>query len=571
MPRYCPPTDGKTCLNALAPGDFSDGRDHRPLLRRIITTLRLGLDRADEIGDALFEESRALEIWQKALEDGPPAALDVTLAGLSVADDEEPGGAIAWGPASAIAAAPRPFSWLVGLTSRSWPRRASEDPLLPNHVVPQKHLDPLPIHESDRRDFRTICSMTDRQVVCSRARRDSEGRLNGVSPLYPQDIEEEFLAQSRVPEHAASEGDRLMSRPDEFASLPLARSATRAWIDWRSEHLTAHDGLISPGHPILIRALYRTQSASSLVRLLRDPLGYLWTYGFRWKAASETEEPMTLDALAFGELLHEFLQDAVTRMEDAESGGIAGASGDRIIQAVEKATFSVAERWSATRPVPPPVIWQRKCEEARELAVTALTRDETPLPGQRTWSEIPFGSGGRAKSSGEDGRTNLPWDPSTPVYIDGTQIRIGGFIDRLDLSEDGRLARVTDYKSGRAPDKPIQMNGGAELQRCLYGFAVRSLIRTRPEVEARLVYPRAGDEAMVLDDTQEKLKDLAAFLQAAAAHFVKGKTLSGPAAEERWYDLSFALPAGAKESYLNTKRSPADRALAPLPILWEAP
>ena len=558
-------------LNALAPGDFSDGRDHRPLLRRIITTLRLGLDRADEIGDALFEESRALEIWQKALEDGPPAALDVTLAGLSVADDEEPGGAIAWGPASAIAAAPRPFSWLVGLTSRSWPRRASEDPLLPNHVVPQKHLDPLPIHESDRRDFRTICSMTDRQVVCSRARRDSEGRLNGVSPLYPQDIEEEFLAQSRVPEHAASEGDRLMSRPDEFASLPLARSATRAWIDWRSEHLTAHDGLISPGHPILIRALYRTQSASSLVRLLRDPLGYLWTYGFRWKAASETEEPMTLDALAFGELLHEFLQDAVTRMEDAESGGIAGASGDRIIQAVEKATFSVAERWSATRPVPPPVIWQRKCEEARELAVTALTRDETPLPGQRTWSEIPFGSGGRAKSSGEDGRTNLPWDPSTPVYIDGTQIRIGGFIDRLDLSEDGRLARVTDYKSGRAPDKPIQMNGGAELQRCLYGFAVRSLIRTRPEVEARLVYPRAGDEAMVLDDTQEKLKDLAAFLQAAAAHFVKGKTLSGPAAEERWYDLSFALPAGAKESYLNTKRSPADRALAPLPILWEAP
>ena len=262
-------------LNGLAPGDFPDGRDHRPLLRWIISTLRLGLDEAAEIGETLFKESKTLEIWQKALEDGPPAALDVTLAGLRIQDNEEPGGAIVWGPASAIATAPRPFSWLVGLTSRSWPRRASEDPLLPNHVIPQKHLDPLPIHESDRRDFHSIFRMADRQVVCSRARRDSEGRLNGVSPLYPQGIDEEFLGQSRVPEHAASQSDRLMARPGDFAALPLAQSATQAWIDWRSEDLTAHDGLIRPGHPVLLRALYRTQSASSLVRLLRDPLGYL--------------------------------------------------------------------------------------------------------------------------------------------------------------------------------------------------------------------------------------------------------------------------------------------------------
>ena len=115
------------------------------------------------------------------------------------------------------------------------------------------------------------------------------------------------------------------------------------------------------------------------------------------------------------------------------------------------------------------------------------------------------------------------------------------------------------------------MNRGAELQRCLYGFAVQSLIETRPEVEVRLVYPRGGGQAMVLEDTEEKLKELAAFLQAAATHFVEGKTLSGPAAEDRWYDLSFALPAGAKESYPDTKRSSAGRALAPLPILWEAP
>ena len=567
----------KDAIAGLTPESFADGVDHRPLLLDIIEALRPGLAGAAETGGELFrretpeDTEKTLEIWQKALEEGPPAALDVTLAGLRVQDDEEPGGAIVWGPASAIAAAPRPFCWLVGLTSRSWPRRAGEDPLLPNHVVPQNQLDPLPIHESDRRDFRSICAMADRQVVCSRARRDSEGRLIGVSPLYPREIEGERLAQSRVPEHAASEDDRLMSRPGEFESLPLARSAAQTWIDWRSEKLTPHDGMIRPGHPLLLRALDMTQSATSLARLIRDPLGYLWTYGFGWSAPEETEEPLTLDALAFGALLHEFLENAVTRLEGAESGGIAGASRDRIIPAVEMAAFSVAERWSATRPVPPPLIWQRKCEEARELAVTALTRDEIPLPGQRTWSEVPFGSKGRARESREAARTGLPWDPSAPVTIDGTQIRIEGYIDRLDVSGDRRHARVTDYKSGRAPKKSPQVQGGAELQRCLYAFAVKTLIETRPEVEACLVYPRGDEQAMVLDDTEETLAELATYLNAARSHFTDGRTPNGPAAEERWYALAFALPAGGKNRYLNVKRPLAERALSPLPVLWEAP
>ena len=109
---------------------------------------------------------------------------------------------------------------------------------------------------------------------------------------------------------------------------------------------------------MLLRALDRTQSASSLVRLLRDPLGYLWTYGFGWKAPEETEEPLTLDALAFGGLLHEILQQAVTRMENAETGGFAGASRGDIERAAALAATEVAERWASRRPVPPPVIWE---------------------------------------------------------------------------------------------------------------------------------------------------------------------------------------------------------------------
>ena len=558
-------------IAALAPKDFADGNDHRPLLQEIIETLRQGLEKAAEIGEGLLEGKEALAIWHKALSEGPPAALDVTLSELRVPDGVEPGAAIVWGPASAIAAVPRPLCWLVGLTSRSWPRRASEDPLLPNHVIAAERLDPLPVHEADRRDFSTIRKMTDRQVVCSRARRDSEGRLNGVSPLYPQDIDEAYLAQSREPEHAASAGDRLMARPDEFAVLPRARSAIETWMDWRKNKLTIHDGRVRAHHPLLLRALDRRQSASSLVRLLCDPLGYLWTYGFGWKAPDETDEPLTLDALAFGNLLHDILEEAVTQMEGAEASGFASASNDAIKHAVEKAVNTVANRWVDTRPVPPPVVWDCKCSEAMELATTALTRAETPLPGQRSWAEIPFGADRRAEALSEGARARLPWDPMAPVRIAGTAVRIGGSIDRLDLAGDRSRARVTDYKSGKQPKSPPQIKGGAELQRCFYAFAVKSLIATQPKVEARLLYPRSGDQALALDDTEGTLARLAEYLDAATALFAQGKVLPGPSADESWYDLVFALPGGAMERYLERKRPLVDAALAPLSDLWEEP
>ena len=557
-------------IAALSPGDFSDGKDHQPFLEEIIEALSQGLTESAAIGDRVLD-GKALAVWRKALTEGPPAALDVTMTGLRIDDGVEPGGAIAWGPASAIAAVPRPFSWLAGLTSRSWPRRASEDPLLPNHIIAAGRLDPLPVHEADRRDFQTLCDMTDREIVCSRARRDSGGRLNGISPLYPRNLGETYLAQSREPEHAASASDRLMARPDEFAGLPHAMSARQTWIDWHRKELTGHDGLVRSNHPLLVRALDRQQSATSLVKLLRDPLGYLWTYGFGWREPEETDEPLTLDPLAFGTLLHEILEEAVTRLEDAGAGGLIGSSTEAIVQAVEQAAEIVRTRWDESRPVPPPVVWARKRAEAVELAIAALTLDEEFLPDQRSWAEIPFGGGLRAETLSEDARAALPWDPGSEVIIAGTTVRIGGSIDRLDLAGDRTCARVTDYKSGKLRGRPPQIKGGAELQRCLYAFAVKRLIATQPQVEARLLYPRKSNSALLLDDPEGTLKRLTRYLAAASASFAQGKTHPGPGADERWYDLAFALPGVAKESYLATKLPFAAEALAGIAPLWEEP
>ena len=269
-------------ISTLKVENASDAVDHRPMLREIVETLSNGLAAAAETGERLLE-GKSLSVWRKALTEGPPAALDVTLTGLRIDDGVEPETAILWAPASAVAAVARPLVWLVGLTSRSWPRRASEDPLLPDHIIAAARLDPLPIHQADRRDFATIRDMTSRELVCSRARRDSGGRLNGISPLYPRSITEVYYAQSREPAHAASSSDRLLARPEEFAGFPLAVSSLQTWVEWHQAKITSHDGLVRANHPLLLRALEeRRQSAKSLVKLIRDPLGYLWTYGFGW-------------------------------------------------------------------------------------------------------------------------------------------------------------------------------------------------------------------------------------------------------------------------------------------------
>jgi len=573
LPESAPLLDAANWREIFAAASDAGGQKNdaaAPLLRQLVDTLALGLKQAPEIGEQVLH-ARSLAIWRKALIEGPPEALDVTLASLRLPDELPQEAAIIWAPAAALAAEPRAYVRLIGLTSRAWPRRQAEDPLLPNHVVRAEILDPLPVHEADRRDFDTIMKTTTGQVICSHARRDAQGRINGRSPLYPKSPREIYRQRARIPEHAAGWSDRLFARPAEFQALPAARSALSCWIDWHTDRLTPHDGLVRANHPLVIAALDRRQSATSLAKLLRDPLGYLWTYGFRWEEPQETEEPLLLDALSFGTLLHSLLEAAVNRLEASGSGGLGTADAGAISTALDAALAAVAADWERRSPVPPPFIWRRKLQDIRALAAAALTFREEPLPDQRSWAEIPFGGDPRAADLSADASARLPWDPCKPVVIPNTSVAIGGSIDRLDLSGAGARARVTDYKSGKSPGRrELVLKGGAELQRCLYAYAVRTLVTGVNDVEARLLYPKSADNGLyVLSNPGDVLERLARFVGAARRHVAAGDLLPGAGAEEAFNDLAFALPGGAKESYFELKGALIAERLANLAPLWE--
>jgi hypothetical protein len=121
-------------------------------------------------------------------------------------------------------------------------------------------------------------------------------------------------------------------------------------------------------------------------------------------------------------------------------------------------------------------------------------------------------------------------------------IQIGGRIDRVDLDADGKRARVTDYKTGRFPGnvESLTINGGSELQRCMYLLAVRSLLPKVKTIDSRLLYPGSAKGIYSLPDPDGTLKTLFAYMRLAKENVRKGLTIPGDGSEAR---LLFLSPA----------------------------
>jgi PD-(D/E)XK nuclease superfamily len=555
------PSAWNRLLSRLTPEDWPDGTDHARTLRVATELLAKGPDAAPEIGNA-FLKGRALVIWRKALLAGPAASIDATLETLKQDDELEACVSVAWMPASALAASPRRFVRLIGLNSSRWPRGIAEDRLIPDHIIRTAELDPLPVSLADRRDFETILATTSGEVILSRARRDSDGRLLGRSPLLARHGEETYLRRNAVPVHAFSETDRLMARPQEFGADPQTVSAQGCWRDWRRSEITAHDGLIRADHPLVLAIIDRTQSASSLRLLLRNPLSFVWVYAFGWRVPQSGAEPLMLDALGVGDLVHMILDSALRDLEGA--GGLASADAATIEAAVDRAADAVAADWETERPIPPTVIWRRTLDDASLMANRALSYGDDLLPGARSYSEVPFG-GSEPKS-----QTETPWDAGVPVTIPDTGFNIAGYIDRLDISSDGKRALVRDYKTGRPPRGDIRLNGGRELQRCLYAFAVKALLGDNVAISASLLYPREPVVDLQLDDPEAALAEITSYLRAARISLTGGAALPGPDTGGDYDDLAFALPANVSASYCKRKLPAATERLGEVTRVWEA-
>jgi hypothetical protein len=540
-------------LASIAETDWPDGTDHGPDLRLVVDSLLAGTGHADALGPQVLK-GQALSLWRRALVAGPPQALMANLATLRIDDDGEPCASVCWMPAAALAASPRPYVRLLGLNSGLWPRTGSEDRLLPGHIIAARELKPVAVSASERADFDAILGASARQVVLSHARRDSRGRHIGRSVLLQAFDEPERIARHAVPAHAMSESDRLLARPAEFRDSLLAVSAVTCWNDWHRAELTAHDGLVSTDHPALRYLAGRTQSASSLSRLLRYPLAYLWKYGLCWKVPDEGSDALVLDARLFGKLIHRIFELMLRAEADpAQDEAQRLATVMRLVQA----------EWESTQPTPPALIWRQTLEAARNLVEPALEMLRARERDMRLYAEVPFGGGDSAAGA------ELPWPNEAPIPIPGTGLVMKGYIDRLALSSDGQRAFVVDYKTGAELKAGTVLGGGTELQRSLYALAVRAMLGEQTTVHSSLLHLRSQAE-LVLEQPETVLDDLAGYLSLARTNLEAGHTVIGPDSGGTRDDYRLLLPALAQAVYCKKKQEAVALALGDAAAVWEA-
>lgn len=546
---------------ALRAGEAAreDGDLAERVLMPMLELLAGGADSAGDAGRALLSGS-ALTMWDEALQSAPPQAVAISLSELRVSDGRDPGNSIVWCPASQLAASPRPWTRLLGLTSRSWPRSADDDPLVPDHLLPREMLRPVGVAERDRLHFEIIRATTNHELVLSRPQRNPTGGVLSPSALWKGD--DTVHKRDRVPAHAFSESDRLLARPRDAGENPRVQQSRTCWRNWWHEAgITPHDGMIVPSHPAIISALGRVQSTTSLQRLLRDPLGFVWRYALGWRATRLETEPLQLDPLSFGFLVHELIGGAIAKLEPVP--GFARASSVAISEAIAASSHEIALDWPRKRTVPPPLLWRQTIAEAARRIATGLAADGTTQADTRTWTELPFGTV-------SDASIEAPWDISVAVPIAKAGISFGGRIDRLDVRGSGAAARITDYKTGQPPnrDQRITLAQGRELQRVLYAVAVRSLLQLT-SIHARLVY--LGDEPAAFTLKDEELdgaiEEAVDYLTAAVSILTSGRTAPRWEKDATYDDMRLALPAD-REVYLRHKTAAFADANQALQRLW---
>jgi hypothetical protein len=519
--------------------------DPAPVLLPILDLLSEGITVVAQAGERLLEPV-AQSLWTSALSLAPAQALEFSLQTLRVTDPLDPCASVVWGPARHFVGAPRAYVRLIGLNSGSWPRRTTEDPLLPEHLRSWPSIEAESITQEDRSAFHRITARA-QDCTISFSRRDGAGRPLSASPLVSAHAAK-LLTRGRIPAHAFNEADRLMARPKEAVQSPRVARSLECWRAWQSGTVTAHDGVVRADHPLIARATARVQSATSLRLMLRDPLTFVWRYALDWYTPVEEEEPLTLTDRAAGELVHELLRRSVSALEPAP--GYSNATEAQIDAALEEAVRQVREQWPLLRSVPPKLLWEHTLRGSRQLAKEALTF-EARSPNTRYWTEVPFGQ--EKEQPGE-----WPWDPRTTVSVPGANVAIRGSIDRVDCSGEGPRVQVTDYKTGAAPGRAnkLVLGGGAELQRVIYAVAIRALLPAAPQVVARLVY-LGGEEARTfeLDDLEGAIQTVAkAIVEACRVlHQGQGVPHTRRRQDEPEDDFRLALPADL-ETYIERKR-----------------
>lgn len=189
-------------------------------------------------------------------------------------------------------------------------------------------------------------------------------------------------------------------------------------------------------------------SASRLESYGTCPFEFFVAYALGLEPRTPPEEGF--DVRMLGSMLHQILEDVYGAASDLETC-LA------LLPEKAQAVFERAPQEYGFRPTALWTVQQQELERRLRETITAL--DEISQGFTPVHMEARFGMG----------------QPSLVLHTEAGEVRLHGYIDRLDAAPDGSL-RVIDYKSGGATISAAHLKEGRRLQLPIYALAARDAL-----------------------------------------------------------------------------------------------
>ena len=309
-----------------------------------------------------------------------------------------------------------------------------------------------------------------------RASKSARSRLDWPAPDDPQvaiDDAEYDLASLQAASKLTPVSGKGSARYLMEVNPALARSLrARAWR-WRSKWTFA-DGLVDADAPTVAalerhRFQARSYSPSALQQFAACPDRFLLHAVFQFRPREAPVALEQMDPLTRGALFHAVQFELFRELNRTGRLPITKDRLPKTLDLLDQVLDRVASKYEDDLAPAIPRVWKSEVEEVRTdlrgwiQQVASSHSDWIPAH-----FEFAFGL---AYTENRDPASS----PNEAAILNGVRLR--GSIDLVERDPKRNLLRVTDHKTGKAPQtRPQYVGGGAILQPLLYALAAEQLL-----------------------------------------------------------------------------------------------
>jgi ATP-dependent helicase/nuclease subunit B len=392
-----------------------------------------------------------------------------------------------------------------------------------------------------------------------KAREAAPARLNRPAPHTAADAIDD--AEYDLVAIEAARENQGKARHVIDANESLARSLRARWTRWRPPWKDA-DGLIASA-PGVLEALSthglrgRLWSPSALEKFAVCPYQFALSGIHRLQPREESAALEQLDPRTRGALFHE-VQFAL--LGELKSAGLLPFRQERLKEMLERADTALNRVAADYKERLAPAIDRVWASEIEDLRTDLRGWLQHAARNDEEWEPVHFEFGfGLRDTQGRD-----PSSIASEAELDeGARLR--GSIDLVERHTGRGTFRITDHKTGKAPEKiPHWVGGGRALQPLLYSLAVEKLLGVTVE-SGRLFYAtqRGGYSQMQVNVTPHSRLVMQRLL-ADIDSSISGGFLAPYPGKDACKICDYRIACGPYEEQRISRKSRDDERLEPL-------